>query len=270
MSGFDPSYISVSGVAIGLRDFYNEGSTVRLPLTRLSALERSGLQIVEGSGLVGVDSIGLTLGNVDLKTLFSRIKADATLPFTTMALQPGAPMAIVAGGRLGLPDIEAFMPSLKEFTSRIPARRPIDFDIDATGTVENLIIDRLRAEMPEVLRLEADGYARNLLDIKNLQADVAFDGGLFSPKVADSFLSGTGVELPAFTIKGSAGALRDAYNADFNLLSDAGDVAANGRVTLGPETYKADIDLNGFDVGCFYPGPGIGKVSASIRAGGAG
>lgn len=268
--GFDPSYISVSGVAIGLRDFYNEGSTVRLPLTRLSALERSGLQIVEGSGLVGVDSIGLTLGNVDLKTLFSRIKADATLPFTTMALQPGAPMAIVAGGRLGLPDIEAFMPSLKEFTSRIPARRPIDFDIDATGTVENLIIDRLRAEMPEVLRLEADGYARNLLDIKNLQADVAFDGGLFSPKVVDSFLSGTGVELPAFTIKGSAGALRDAYNADFNLLSDAGDVAANGRVTLGPETYKADIDLNGFDVGRFYPGPGIGKVSATIRAGGAG
>jgi hypothetical protein len=269
-AGFDPSYISVSGVAIGMRNFYNEGSVVRLPLTRLSALERSGLQIVEGRGLIGVDSVGLTLGDISVKTLFSTVRADAGLPFATMALGPGAPMSVKADGRLGLPDIESFMPSLKEFTLRIPARRPLDFDIDANGTVENLVIDRLRAEMPEVLRLEADGYARNLLDLKKLQADVTFDGGLYSPRVADSFLSGTGVELPAFTIKGSAGVLRDAYHADFRLLSDAGDIAADGRVSLGPETYSADIGLREFDVARFYPAPGIGRVSATIRATGAG
>ncbi len=73
---------------------------------------------------------------------------------------------------------------------RIPARRPLDFDIDANGTVENLVIDRLRAEMPEVLRLEADGYARNLLDLKKLQADVTFDGGLYSPGWPTAFCPG--------------------------------------------------------------------------------
>ena len=35
--GFDASYIDVSEIALGMKDFYNESSTVRLPITRLQA-----------------------------------------------------------------------------------------------------------------------------------------------------------------------------------------------------------------------------------------
>ena len=50
LPGFDPSYIEVSDVAVALNDFYNAASTVILPISRIEAKERSGLQIVKGSG----------------------------------------------------------------------------------------------------------------------------------------------------------------------------------------------------------------------------
>ena len=37
-------------VAVALNDFYNAASTVILPISRIEAKERSGLQIVKGSG----------------------------------------------------------------------------------------------------------------------------------------------------------------------------------------------------------------------------
>ena len=73
--GFDAGYISVSDVAIALRDFYNESSTVRLPIARLQARERCGLRIASGSGTVGIDSLGLTLDNLNITTGYSAIKA---------------------------------------------------------------------------------------------------------------------------------------------------------------------------------------------------
>lgn len=267
--GFDASYLQLSGVGVGLRDFYNESSTIRLPLTRLVARERCGLRIVSGSGTVAIDSIGLDISGLAIATPWSHISATAKVPFALMSLNPDASMEARAKGRIGMPDVEAFMPAIKSITGKLPGRKPLDFDLSASGSLASLHIPLLHAEMPGVVRLTASGDARNPLEPKRLQANLKFDGALMAPSAAELFI-GDAIPIPAFTIRGTAEANGDRYGADFTLLSDAGDVAARGKVALTPESYTADIDAKNVDVHRFAPEIGVGKVSASVKATGRG
>lgn len=270
LPGFDAGYLQFDGVKIGLKDFYNEASTVRLPLTRLQARERCGLQVTSGQGTVAIDSVGLKLDKVAVSTLFSTLKASADVPFALMALQPDADMTVNAEGRIGIPDVEAFMPSLKSMTSAIPARRPLDFKLDALGSLSDLTVRALDAMMPGVVSLKATGNARNPLDYKKMKAHLKFDGTLSDPSVADRFIGMSDIKVPAFTIAGTADADGLSYGADFALRSDAGDLAAKGHVALTPETYSADVTTTGLDVGRFAPTSGVGRVTAHIDAKGRG
>ncbi len=270
LPGFDANYIEVNVAGIGLKDFYNESSTVRLPLTRLQATERSGLAIKNGSGIVSIDSIGLGLKDVNLQTLYSKIAATAVIPFAMMSGGAAPDMHVNAQGRIGLPDIDAFMPDLKTYTSMIPGRNPLDFNVKAAGTLANLSVDRLDASIREVIALKAKGRAQNVTDFKKLKAALDFDGTLSDPSVAERFMGDSEMKIPAFHIKGNANANGTSYGADFNLTSTAGDVAAVGKVALGPESYDADVTLNRVNVGQFLPSIGIGHVSGHVKATGAG
>lgn len=270
LPGFDASYLKVDGVEIGMRDFYNESSTVRLPITRLKARERCGLQIVSGSGTVGIDSIGLTLDKFKVRTPFSSIAATADVPFAMMSLDPSSAMSVDASGRVGLPDVDAFMPDLKAYTSLVPGRKPLDFEIKADGSLSDLLINTLKADMPGVVSLKASGFAKNPLDYKKMIAKVTFDGSLSDPTLADKFVAMPDMKLPAFSIKGTASAEGLSYGADFKLLSTAGDLAAKGHVALTPENYTADITATDINVAQFVPDLGIGRVSATVKAKGHG
>lgn len=269
-TGFDASYLQVTGVNIGMRNFYNESSTIRLPITRLQARERCGLQIVEGHGTVAVDSVGLNLDALAIRTPYSSIDATADVPFAMMELNPKADMYADVKGRIGLPDVEAFMPSLKSTLAYVPARKPLDFALDASGSISDLTIKNLDVNMPGVVALKANGFARNPLDVKKMVAKVNFDGSLSDPAVADKFIGLNDIRIPAFSIKGSAEANGMEYGADFKLLSDAGDVSADGHVALNPETYSVEAEVTGLDVARFVPDLGIGHVTAGINARGRG
>ena len=268
--GFDANYLKFTDVNIGMRDFYNESSTVKLPLTKLQARERCGLTVTSGRGTVQIDSVGLDIKKLAVTTLYSRINATANVPFAMMSLDETSPMSADVSGRIGVPDVEAFMPALKEYTKMVPGRKPLDFALDAKGSLADLVVKRLDAAMSGVVKLNASGSVKKPLDYKNMVADLAFDGELSDPAVADKLIGVPDLSLPAFTIKGNANARGLNYGADFKLLSDAGDVDAVGHVALTPENYSADVHTVGLDVGRFAPSTGIGRVTAHIDAHGRG
>lgn len=270
LPGFDASYISVSDIALGMKNFFNESSTVRLPITRLQAKERSGLQIVSGAGNINVDSTGLALKELSINTLYSYVRGSADIPFALMELKPDAPVNVDVEARVGMPDVDAFMPSLKEYTSLLPARNPLDVILKANGTLSSVDIPQLDASLRDVIMLNASGYADNPLDIKKMNARVEFSGRLSDPRVIDKFTGQSGIKVPAFHIEGTASAERENYSADFDLASTAGNASGHGHVGMNSEKYDIDADIEGLDVEYFMPSLGIGKVTASVKADGAG
>lgn len=268
--GFDPGYIELSDVGIGLQGFYNEASTVTLPITRLSAKERSGLQITRGSGTVGIDSIGLNLSQLDVQTLYSRLYATADIPFALMEMQPTAPLSVEADGSFGMPDIEAFMPAVKEYTSKIGKRNPLNFNLAADGTLGRVNVKSLKAAIPGAVKIDAQGYAENVLAIENLKAALKFNGQLDRPSLVESILGKQDFNIPTLTIDGRATVDRQNYTAVFDLLTSAGDVAADAEVGLNSERYYADLNIHHFDICKIMPSLGIGAVTAKINAEGDG
>ncbi|MDD6701568.1 MAG: translocation/assembly module TamB domain-containing protein [Bacteroidales bacterium] len=270
LPGFDASYIQLENVSLGLREFYNESSTVRLPITRLTGRERSGLHITHGEGTVAIDSIGLQLQGLSIRTPYTSIEADADVPFALMALEPNADMMVAAEGHLGLADINAFMPAVREMTAMVPAGKPLNFDIRADGSLSELTAERLKVEMPGVVRIGASGIVRNPLDINKMQARIKFDGEINDPRVASNIIAINDITIPSLTIDGNATVDGNAYGADFRLATPQGDLAAIGKVALTPETYSADLTAVDFNVAQFMPSMGIGVVSANIVANGRG
>ena len=270
LPGFDANYISFTDLSIGLKDFYNEATTVRLPLTGLAGKERSGLQITEGSGTVLVDSTGLALDNVRARTLYSNLAVTAGVPFALMEMAPDAPLNAIADVSLGLPDIEAFMPDLKIYTRKLATRNPLTAAVDVAGTLSKVTINKFDAALKGVFSLRAKGFADNALDFKKLRAQMEIDGELTNPEVAMKLADFSGVSVPPLKIKGTAGANGQAYNLNMLATTPQGNVAAKGDVSLTAETYDADIRINNLNVGYFMKDLGIGHITADISAHGAG
>ncbi|MCM1291766.1 MAG: translocation/assembly module TamB domain-containing protein [Prevotella sp.] len=268
--GFDPSYISVSGLNIGFKDFYNESSTLRLPIRMLSGRERSGLVITSGHGTIGVDSEGINISDFRLKTLESDISADADLPFAVMEMKPDVRMKVSANASLGQGDIRSFMPMAGDYLRLLPNSRPIKLRLDAAGSIRDLRVGVLELGIPSALQLYAKGWVKNPMEFKKMQGEVTLDGSLTNPEMVDKLAGLQGFSVPSLTIKGTAGVDHERYSADVDLRTSAGDLAGQGYFSLTSESYEARIEATGINVGQFMPDLGLGRVSARIEAEGAG
>lgn len=269
LPGFDANYIEVKNVGIGLRGFYNKAESLRLPLTRVTATERNGLQITSGSGLVALNEAGINIEGMEIATPYSKVSATAGVPFALMELQPDAPLNASLRASLGTHDINAFMPDLKTYTAML-GQSPINAVLAVNGTLSDVAIDQLDVAVPGTLSLRASGSARNALDFKKLIARVRFDGELRNPSVVKKIAGEMPVNIPPLTLRGNAGVNAQNYDADFQLLTAQGDVVGSGKLGLNSEVYNADISVRSLNVGYFMPDYGIGRVTAHLKADGAG
>ena len=268
--GFDASYLQLSGVGVTLHNFYNESSVLRLPISRLAATERCGLKITEGSGYVGLDSTGIMLDTLKLRTPYSTLDVTADIPFALMELKPNAPVDIDADLKIGLQDITAFMPSLKQYTKLINTARPVNLAIRAHGTLKDLNLPVFDLAVPSVLSLRASGSARNPLDFKNLAANLKINGELTDSSIIQHFTGDLGFKIPSMRIDGEASVDHSNYQADLAVVSPKGDIAAKGSVNLNSEVYNVHAFIKNFDAGYFVPDIGLGMVTATIDAKGDG
>lgn len=277
--GFDPSYIEATDIQIDVDDFYNQTSTVRLPIVALSAKERSGLQITQGSGTLQVDSAGLTLQDFSVLTPASSLRASAVLPFELMAMNPKAPAGSVeASGQLAWSDIFAFMPPMrKEIARYIPssAMAPLNFNLTGSGSLQQISIRNLALGMGRFLTLNATGSVENPLNMKRLKANLKFDGAMRDPSSTLALLNkiaglGKEVRVPTFQVSGLAQINGQNYSGDIRLLTSAGNLAAQGSLSVNSETFDLHADMHGLDLDAVMPSLGVGTLTGSIDATGAG
>lgn len=268
--GFDPAYMQFSGLNLTLHNFYNAASTVRLPIAMLSGKERSGLTITSASGLVGVDSTGLTLDDLLLTTPYSRIEGDAQLSFAMMAMSPDGPMKTSVLASIGMRDVVAFLPSLSAATRHIGQNKSLKATLQASGSLNSMSIPRLAVDLPGVLSLTASGKVDNPMDIKRMAGKVEFTGSLKNPRPVKALAGIGNMDLPPLSVKGKATVAGSDYAADFTLRSPAGNVEADAKFGLNAERYFVDMTVSGLQINRFAPALGIGTVTGHIYAKGAG
>ncbi len=268
--GFDPSFICVEGLNISLSNFYNRAEAVRLPITRLEGRERSGIQITKGSGMVAVDSTGVTLSDLAVKTLFSDLKADATLTYAAMAMKNNGDMSVDVTASLGVSDINSFLPAAKPFTKLIPGSMPVALNVRASGSVNNLTISKFNISAPKLLSLNASGYIADVMTPKRMKGNLSFSGKLVNPAPVSKMARLGDLPIPPFDVKGEVAVAMSNYSGKFTVTTPQGNVAARGRVGLNSEAYHAEVSVRDLNARYFMPDLGVGTVNATLYADGAG
>lgn len=270
VKGFDANDIRVSALDIELEHFYNQAADITLPITYLKGMEQCGLTITEGKGTFSMDAIGMMLKDFDIRTPFSHLEATVAIPNALLAFEPSALLDVDLTASLGMNDINSFMPDLAAYTSAVPALTPINAKIKANGKLGDADIKQFDVALPGTLSLRASGRAQNVLDFKNLIANLNFDGELRRPDIVKKFVALNGIHIPTLNIKGNASANHENYSADFKITTPLGNLAADGHIGMNSERYDLKAAVHSLNVGAFIGDKTIGPVTASLSAQGAG
>ncbi|MCM1489503.1 MAG: translocation/assembly module TamB [Muribaculum sp.] len=248
----------------------------------------------ESHGVFSMDSAGMMLKDFLIKTPNSRIAATAAIPNALMEMLPSALLDVDVDASIGVSDINAFMPDLKAYTSVIPASSPVNAKILASGSLGDADISAFDVKIPGVISLRASGKAKNLvatkarsrsvpegspsgikasagvIDLKNLIANLKFEGELQKPSVIKNFVEAPGINIPQLSVKGNASVSGENYAADFTLATPLGSVVGNGKVGMNSERYEANVNVRNLNVGAFMGDTIMGPLTATLYATGAG
>lgn len=271
LPGLDMDYIGVSQVDIAVDSFYNCGTGIRVPLTRLSATERCGIKM-DASGLFSMDSVAMSATGFNISTLFSTISIDAVMG---MDADPVAsPVSLLADARIGVPDVEMLYPSMRPLLKEIPRYNDIELKSRIDGTMADIDIHELSVSLPRYIEVAIDGNIRNVTSDDDVSGKIRMAGTVsdvdfVKPSVLEARLSRQ-VEIPPMRLDGDVEMSHGTVNGKIIAVTGNGRMAMDARWNGRVEDYAVTVAVDTFPVNAFLPEMGLRNITAHIDASGRG
>ncbi|MCM1504594.1 MAG: translocation/assembly module TamB [Muribaculum sp.] len=267
LPGLDMNYLQVSDVAIEVDSFYNRGTDITVPLKRLHANERCGIKL-DASGTFAMDSSGMTARNFDIATIFSSIKFDAFMGMGDMTADTSLPVAFNGDGKIGLPDVEMIMPSMKPMLATVPRYNDLRLNAKVGGTIGNIAIDRVDLSLPNYITLAMNGNIANVMKPEHLGGHLALNGNLkdvnfIKPTLLEARMAKQ-VKIPPTVVTGNMDMIDGAYDGTLKVVTGTGQMALDGKWNGRMESYNADLNIARFPVMSFMPELGVGDITAHV------
>lgn len=144
MPGLDMNYIEVRDIVIEVDSFYNRGTSINVPIKRLSGTERCGLQLY-ATGTFAMDSLSMRATDMAVSTLKSTIDFDAEMGMGDLTADATLPLSLKADARIDLGEVKDAMPSVAPMLAVIPTAKEAILKTDIAGTAGSIDVSRLPA-----------------------------------------------------------------------------------------------------------------------------
>lgn len=268
--GFDPQYISISGLNLKADSVYNRGAEVKLNLRHLSFNERSGLKLTNAAGDFSMDSALVSLRHFLLTTPNSDIRADIEAEASILSMNPEAAFSVVLRTGIAVSDAEKIIPSLSATLGVLPINR-VEAEADINGTLASVNVRRMAAGMPGMAHVAMAGKLYGITGRKPF-GNIVLRGGisspsLFMPAAADT-LKGQSFAIPdSIRIAGRFSLRNDSISAMLNMASvSGGEIRISGATNYKAQTYDLRAGIGSLPLGDILPQSGLGVFSARISA----
>lgn len=267
--GLDLSYISAGDIDIAVDSFYNRGTEIRVPITRIHAVERCGME-VSLSGIYSMDSTVMRAENIMLSTTFSTVTMNAEMGMGNLASDPDIPLSADLSADISPEDLRLCFPSFAPLLRNLPVTTVLRARIDAAGSMKKMKVDSLQVALTGIANLDAVGEFSDLNDFNSISGDMKLTGKIRDGKRIKSSLTaaklGQTVNIPNLSLYGNLKANRGTFSTDLKAYTDSGKIALDGVLNIRREFYDADLNLDRFPVQAFLPTLGVGRISADIQA----
>lgn len=265
MPGLDMNYLQADGVGILVTGFYNRGTSITVPLRRLHAVERSGLQL-DADGTFMMDTAGMSARDFSINTLHSSLHIDASAGITPARPFETAPLSIDGRLQLGMADVATAFPALAPMIRQLPQRTPLQAVISADGRMDSLAIDTARIWMQRVFDMAAAGRVVDMTDMNRISGRIGFRGslsntGFIKQTLFDARMRRT-VDLPPLSLRADIAMTRGTISGTMRAVTGSGRIALDGTWTGRTTSYSAKLRADSLPVKAFLPTMGIGAVTA--------
>lgn len=274
--GFDPSYIAIAGLNIGLDSIYYCGNEIKAEIKELRMKERSGLEIISAGGKIMANDERIGISGLELKTTDSYFSVQAGAEWNISQLtnrqsqinNDGSISARIMAD-IGKNDLFRFLTGMPEdFRKDFPAE-PVQIRAGVDGSLNRMRITGVSAEIAEHIRLTAEGYLNDVTDSTKMAAHLDMDGIFPDMKFAQS-LMGAAVVPADMAIKGSADMRNDSLMAALALSQGEGQAEINAGFIPDTESFFAEMELKELNIHNFLPTDSLFRVTASLSAEGKG
>lgn len=273
LPGLDFSYIAVDSLSLKLRNFYNQATDLRLPLS-LSGRERCGVML-NLNGELDIDSTSLVLKTVHLSTPEGTSAVfDGLLGMGDMATDTTVPLQLNLDGQFSPADLSLMFPAFSPYFAAVPRGEDIQLVVEADGTTGRLDIPTLGIDLNRCVSIDASGYVENIMQPEALGGDIkikgriidvrSFKNAMLSPEMAKT------VQIPPMTVDGHLAMHRGIANGKIAAFTKGGNIKANAYWNSKGSDYKASLATNGFPVQAFMPLLGVENLTATMNVNGQG
>ena len=273
LPGLDFAYIELDDLDLKLNNFYNQATTVKLPLS-IRGRERCGVDLAV-DGTLDIDSVALSFNDVRLSTPNSTVASlNGKLGMGDFASNPQLPLALDLDGAFSPADLSLMFPPFKTYLAAVPHAEDIQLIAKADGTTGHLDIRRFDLDLNRCIHLGANGYIENFMDPARLGGNIALKGNIINVNTFKNALlskeTASTLEIPPMTLKGNVVIANGTYDGRLTAVTSKGDLRFSGRWNGDAEKYTADLTTNAFPVNAFMPSLGVGAVTAKVNVDGKG
>lgn len=273
LPGLDFAYIQLDSLDLSLQNFYNQASTVKLPV-RVHGRERCGVTL-DVDGTLDIDSVALTFNDVQLSTpRGTDVRFSGKLGMGDMATDPDLPLGIDLTGALSPKDMSDIFPAFMPYFAAIPSADNILLNVDAKGTTGDLALEDLRLVLNHCVTLQAKGSIRNMMNPAKLAGNIALNGNIINVDgFKNKFLARPTAEMlhiPPMTIAGNVAMAGGTVNGRMTARTKGGKLGLDARWNGNAESYNVDLETDEFPVQAFMPLLGVEQVTAGLKVEGKG
>ena len=275
----DFNHLKITNLTFGAADVNYSAAGITANVKNGSLKEKSGFALNELKGNAIYNDKQIKLSNFVLKTPNTTIENATELNFTSMEDLTKHPERVKMA--LSLKNTTIGLKDAGYFSSAIPANyrnEKIKINAEVNGYLNNLNIPRLQVSGLKNTQIDISGTAKGLPDINKTFLDLNIKK-LYVTK-SDILVAvpkkslPPSIELPnVINAKGNfKGSMTD-FNTNLNIQTDMGGaiLVAAMKGAKGKESYKADINLNNFNVGRLLKmQPKLGRVSVKANVEGTG
>ena len=268
--GFDPAYISATGMTLVCRDFYNRATDVTLPV-ELAGTERCGVRL-RAAGTLTVTAEGLSFDKFNIGTVNGTdLKASGYLATGDLASDPDLKVRLGAEGSFAVSDAALMFPFVKAYTTPLPSSSGIFIGAAVDGTIGRLKINKLELGVPGVLDLRGSGVLTSVMMPARMGGDIRLSGhiGDVEPWIT-RFVPGAAFRIPVMDVNADIAFNNGNYKGSLSAVTHDGDISLDGTFGGRGPAYTADLSCRQFPVSAFLPTLGIGTVTGHVSADGNG
>ena len=272
--GLDPSFIVMKQTLLEAHSLSYCGRNIKAKITHLSTSERSGITITECNADLESNVNTIYLHNFYLNTPNSEIFAKGELPWMIMEKKHKGDFVANLTAYIGKQDLLLMAGQIPDNLKKNMPFKPLRIKASISGSMDNLNLKSLDAEMPGVASLQAQGVFKFITNKLRRDISCKMNAQLYNTNFLSSITGnkpGKSFTIPnGISLNGIFNMNKNDCYVDASMNQDAGKIKLKANYNIISKVYKADLDIDNVQLHNFLPQDSIYDCTLQLKATGKG